>query len=173
MKFKAEFLPGREAFVYTIAPEFRPDARSSGYLVFAPVRTTAGAIVVVNRGFTPEQREYQAHDKPSGVIEITGAMRWPEQAGWFVREYDGSDDTWFARNHHGMAAQNEWGPVAPFYVALESPQPAGGVPRAGVHRPNLRNVHLQYAMTWYGLALVVVVMFAFWVRARHRNTFMA
>jgi len=34
---------------------------------------------------------------------------------------------------------------------------------------NLRNEHLQYALTWYGLALVVVVMFAFWVRGRGQS----
>jgi surfeit locus 1 family protein len=34
---------------------------------------------------------------------------------------------------------------------------------------NLRNEHLQYAITWYGLAAVVVVMFAFWLRDRNQS----
>jgi surfeit locus 1 family protein len=168
VKFKAEFLPAREALMYTGDSEFRPDARRSGYLVFAPARTPDGAVVVVNRGFTPEQREYQAHDTSPGIIDIVGAMRWPERAGWFVREYDDADRIWFARNHLGMAVHTDWGPVAPFYVELESPRPAGGVPRPGLRKVGLRNAHLIYAMTWYALAVVVVVMFGFWLRARAR-----
>jgi len=38
------------------------------------------------------------------------------------------------------------------------------LPRAGPLTANLRNEHLQYAITWYGLALVVAVMFVYWVR---------
>jgi surfeit locus 1 family protein len=168
VRLKAEFLPGREAFVYTTAPESRLDGRMPGYWVFAPARTLGGVVVVVNRGFTPEQREHQAHGTPSGVIEIVGTLRWPEPAGWFVREYDGDADMWFARNHLGMAARNNWGHVAPFYIELETPQPPGGLPRPGVRRANLRNVHLQYAITWYALAVVVVVMFGLWLGGRRK-----
>ena len=159
VKFKGEFLPAREALMYTSTPVSRPDARPSGYLVFAPARTPDGAVVVVNRGFTPEQRD-QAHDTPQGAIDIIGVMRWPEPAGWFA-EYDGVDDVWFVRNQLGMAVRNDWGAVAPFYVELESPRPPGGLPLPGVRKIELRNVHLIYAVTWYALAAVVAVMFVF------------
>jgi cytochrome oxidase assembly protein ShyY1 len=56
----------------------------------------------------------------------------------------------------------------PRFIELESPQPPGGLPRAGALKVNLRNEHLQYAITWYGLAVVVVVMFAFWFGARRQ-----
>ena len=48
----------------------------------------------------------------------------------------------------------------------ERPEPPGGLPRPGRIRPNLPNNHLQYALTWYGLALVLVVVFGVWVRGR-------
>jgi cytochrome oxidase assembly protein ShyY1 len=103
------------------------------------------------------------------MIEMVGALRWPEGAGWFVREYDATDDTWFARNHVAMAAHNDWGLAGPFYVELESPVPPGGFPRPAALQVNLRNEHLQYAITWFGLAAVVVVMFGVWLRARGRG----
>jgi cytochrome oxidase assembly protein ShyY1 len=36
----------------------------------------------------------------------------------------------------------------------------------------LRNDHLNYAITWYGLAAVLVVMFVLWAarRRRHENS---
>jgi len=169
VKFQAEFVAGREALVYTGGSALRPDVKSPGYFVFAPARTMAGAMVVVNRGFSPDARA-RAPDspKPPGMIEMVGALRWPERPGWFVREHDEVEDTWFARNHVAMAAHNEWGFPGPFYIELEGPVPAGGLPQPGPLRVNLRNEHLQYAITWYGLAAVVVVMFAVWLRARRR-----
>ena len=56
-----------------------------------------------------------------------------------------------------MARQRGWGDVAPFYVEQEAPVPPGGVPHPAPLRVNLPNHHLQYALTWYGLALVLVV----------------
>jgi surfeit locus 1 family protein len=51
---------------------------------------------------------------------------------------------------------------------LETSSGAGALPQSGRLTVNLRNEHLQYAITWYGLAVVVVVMFAFWLSARRQ-----
>jgi surfeit locus 1 family protein len=48
---------------------------------------------------------------------------------------------------------------------LESPPP-GGYPRPGALKVSIRNEHLQYAITWYGLAAVVIVMYAVWLAKR-------
>ena len=58
--------------------------------------------------------------------------------------------------------------MAPFYVEQESPVPPGGLPQPGKLVVRLRNEHLQYAVTWYGLALVLVVVFAVWARSSGR-----
>jgi cytochrome oxidase assembly protein ShyY1 len=93
-------------------------------------------------------------------------MRWPESRGVFSPKDDPDHNLWFVRDPVAIAATKGWADVAPFYIELESPQPASGLPRAGRLRANLRNEHLQYAITWYGLALVVVIMFGFWVSGR-------
>ena len=59
--------------------------------------------------------------------------------------------------------------VAPFYIDQEAPVPAGGVPRPAPLKVNLRNEHLQYALIWFGLALVLAVSFGFWVFGRRRE----
>jgi surfeit locus 1 family protein len=60
-----------------------------------------------------------------------------------------------------------WGAVAPFYVEQEAPLPPGGWPQPGKLVPNLPNNHLQYAVTWYGLALVLLGVFvAYALRSR-------
>ena len=59
--------------------------------------------------------------------------------------------------------------MAPFYVEQESPPVPGGLPQPGRIVPHLRDAHLQYALTWYGLALVLVLVFASWVFKSNRE----
>ncbi len=167
MKLSVELQSGREALVLPATTALRPDIKTPGYFLFTPARTREGGLVVINRGYVPEPKgSPERYAPPTGMVEVVGALRWPEAANPFVRSYDPAAAIWFVRDHVEMAARNGWGAVAPFYLEMESPQPAGGLPRAGVLRPNLRNEHLQYAMTWYGLALVVMVMLGSWLMSR-------
>jgi len=174
VRFSATLGPGAEALVYTGGSALRGDASGPGYWVSAPARLASGDTVVVNRGFVPEGRQDPATRKAgelAGPVEMVGVMRWPEPRGAFAPADDPAKNLWFVRDQNAMAAAKGWGdkssgPVAPFFVELESPQPPGGLPHPDTLKPNLRNEHLQYALTWYGLAAVVVAMFAFWLRSR-------
>jgi surfeit locus 1 family protein len=170
--FPAEFLPGEEALVYTSGSSLRPDVNGPGYWVFAPARLAGGSLVVVNRGFVPEGRQdlkTRAEGRAPGVIDIVGVMRWPEQRGPFTPKDEPGRNLWFARDPAAMAAAKNWGNVAPFYIDQEAPLPPGGLPRAGPLKASLPNNHLQYAVTWYGLALVILVAGLVFVRARARG----
>ena len=76
---------------------------------------------------------------------------------------------WFSRDSTAIAAAKGVGPVAPFYIEQESPPAPGGLPVAGVLTPSFPDNHLGYAITWYGLALVLAGSFAFWVASRRRQ----
>jgi len=172
VRFRAEFLRGREARAYTAGSALREDIKAPGYFAFAPARLADGGLVVVNRGYVPNPRP-DASVRPiglnEGAVEIMGVMRWPEAPNWFVPAHNTSQDLWFVRDQQAMAAAYEWGEVAPFYIDQEAPVPAGGVPRPGPLKVNLRNEHLQYALTWFGLAAVLVIAFFFWARSRRRE----
>lgn len=169
----AEFLHHQEALVYTTGSALRADVSGPGYWVFTPARLADGSLVAVNRGFVPEGRQNPStrpEGQISGRIDIVGALRWPEAPGWFAPKGDAAHNLWFARDHLAIAAAKNWGEVAPFYVEQEAPPAPGGLPRAGRIEPKLPNHHLQYASTWYGLALVLLGVFAFWLRARARDS---
>ena len=76
------------------------------------------------------------------------------------------------RDHREMAKLKHWGDrVAPFYIEQESPVPSGGLPRPGKLSVKLRNDHLGYALTWFGLAAALVIIFAlFALRQRRAST---
>jgi surfeit locus 1 family protein len=169
VKFSAVLLPGAEALVYTSGSALRSDVSGSGYWVFALARLPAGGLVVINRGFVPQGWQDSAAPDAAGMpanTDLVGVMRWPESRSVFSPKDDPDRNLWFVRDPVAIATAKGWGDIAPFYIELETPQPASGLPRAGRLRANLRNEHLQYAITWYGLAVVVVTMFVFWVSGR-------
>jgi cytochrome oxidase assembly protein ShyY1 len=155
---------GDDALVYTSGSTLRDDVKSPGYFVFTPARLPGGPTIVVNRGYMPER----SAPRLSGAQDIVGSLRWPEAPSMFVSERDGSG-IWYARDHRAMARALGWGEVAPFYVEQEAPVPPGGLPHPAALHPRLRNDHLQYALTWFGLALVLAVMSALWFFKQRRD----
>jgi surfeit locus 1 family protein len=166
VRFRAEFAPTREVYAYVAGSALRSDIKEPGYFVFRPGRLPDGRTVVVNRGYVP--LEYSAQS-PAGTIEVTGYLRWPENTPWFMTASNTSGDTWFVRDQRAMAAAQGWGEVAPFYVDQETPIPPGGLPRPSALSVTLRNDHLGYALTWFGLAAVLVGVFGFWLLSRRRE----
>ena len=67
-----------------------------------------------------------------------------------------------------MAEAKGWGSVAPLAVELEAPAPPGGLPKPGKLQAKLPNNHLNYAITWYGLAGALLLVFGFWMKQRLR-----
>jgi len=171
--FPAEFLEGQEALVYTVGSPFRPDVTETGYWVFAPAQLAGGSIVVVNRGFVPlgaKDPAARAGGNIRGTVDIVGVVRWPESRGLFTPADDPKTNVWYLRDPKAMAAEKKWATTAPFYIDQEAPVPPGGLPKPGKLSVELPDNHLQYAITWFGLALglagVYVVLLAGRLRRR-------
>jgi surfeit locus 1 family protein len=162
VRLRVEFPKTSDALVYTSGSAIRDDVKGAGYFVFSPARLPNGQQVVVNRGFVPT-RSYPAI---TDAVDIVGVLRWPESGSAFVADHDAAGEVWMVRDPAAMAQFKRWGAVAPFYVEQEAPVPPGGLPHPAPLKVQLRNDHLQYAVTWYGLAAVLVVMFAIWAVRR-------
>src|SRR5260370_9141097 len=163
----AEFLNDREALVYTIGSSLREGSSVPGYWVFTPARLADGALVMVNRGFVPDGKQDPAtrpDGEVAGPINMVGVLRWPEPPGIFTPAGDPTRNIWFSRDSNAIATAKGVS-VAPFYLELESPDPPGGRPRTGRLHPTLPNNHLGYALTWLGLACVLVGVYCTWLFA--------
>ena len=174
VKFPAEFLDGQEALVYSAGSAFRPDVKGPGYFVFAPARLAGGSLVIVNRGFVPLDRKdpaTRAQDTPHGSIDIVGIVRWPETRGLFTPSGDPQNNVWYLRDSASIAAAKKWATAAPFYIEQESPVPSGGLPLPGKLEVNLPDNHLQYAITWFGLALALAGVYLVWLIRRLRRVY--
>jgi surfeit locus 1 family protein len=167
--FPAEFLPGQEALVYSAGSALRPDVQGAGYWVFAPARLAGGSIVLVNRGFVPPEHKDPAQrgeGTPHGIIDVVGVMRWPEARGTFTPADDPKKNIWFLRDSKSIADFKKWATAAPFYIDQEEPVPAGGWPKPGKLEVRLPDNHLQYAITWFGLALALAGVYVVWLARR-------
>jgi surfeit locus 1 family protein len=172
--FPAEFLPGQEALVYSAGSALRPDVKGAGYFVFAPARLAGGSLVIVNRGFVPLDRKdaaSRAEGAPHGSVDIVGIVRWPETRGLFTPADDVAGNVWYLRDIAAIAAAKKWPAAAPFYIDQESPVPPGGLPLPGKLQVNLPDNHLQYAITWFGLALALAGVYLVWVIRRLRRVY--
>ena len=103
---------------------------------------------------------------------MTGLIRFPQPASWFAPGDDARRNVWFSRDPAEIAKAFGLARVAPVIVDADAdaakPAAAGAeAPRGGQTRLALRNDHLSYALTWFGLAIVLAAVFgAFALRRR-------
>jgi len=175
VRFAAAYEPGPDAMVYSSGSAVRDDISGPGTWAFLPARLSTGETVVINAGFvqnTMQDRGQQDRAvKPlvtGEPVALTGYIRFPEPAGVLTPAENVAKRLWFTRDHLAMAHALGWGEVAPFYIDLEAPAPANGIPKPGALDVHLRDDHLQYAITWFALAGAVVIAFGVWLRAQRR-----
>jgi cytochrome oxidase assembly protein ShyY1 len=171
--FTATYVRLPDAMVYSAGSAVREDASSPGTWAFLPARLGSGEMVVIDAGFianTMQERALQDRAVAKLVtgepVTLTGYLRFPESAGLLTPAESRDKRLWFTRDHLSMARTLGWGEVAPFYIDLEMPVPANGIPRPGPLTPHLRDEHMQYALTWFSLAIALVIAFIVWARGR-------
>jgi surfeit locus 1 family protein len=146
----------------------------SGFYVYTPLRLTSGDTIFVNRGFVPYDRKDPAtrpEGQVAGQVTVTGLVRpgLVEKPSLLVPDNDTASNIFYwkdiraMRDTSGLPASES---VLGFFVDADDAPNPGGLPRGGVTIIDLPNSHLQYALTWYGLAaaLAVVVAGMLWRR---------
>jgi len=87
-------------------------------------------------------------------------VRAPEARNAFTPADDPARNLWFARDPQAIARLHRLERVAPFLIDADASPLPGGWPRGGQTLLNLPNNHLQYAVTWFGIALTLIGVFA-------------
>ncbi|MEX0350407.1 MAG: SURF1 family protein [Paracoccaceae bacterium] len=133
-----------------------------GYRIIAPFQTE-GRRVMVDRGFIP----LEDRDTPRalGAMEVTGNLHWPQEVDGFTPEPDIDENIWFARDVSALADQLGTKPI--LLIARNQTDP--NITPLPVDSAGIPNDHLQYAVTWFGLAAVWAGMTGFFLwRTRAR-----
>ena len=147
----------------------------AGWRILTPFETTDGDIVFVDRGIVPDSLKDAASRKAGqieGAVEVVGLARAPEEQGLFTPDNHADANRWFWRDVSGMAGSLPPGMAEKtlgFMVEAESQAVPGGWPKGGVTRLTLPNRHLEYAITWFGLAAALFAVFVAYARYRLRQ----
>lgn len=147
----------------------------AGFYVYAPLALADGRYLFVNRGFVPYDLK-EAATRPEGVLQgeqvVSGLARarLSGKPGFMVPDNDEAKNIFYWKDLDRMAAsvglpENA---VLPFFLDADATPVPGGLPRGGVTQIDLPNSHLQYAVTWYGLAFALALVCAF-AYVRRRN----
>ncbi|MEI9415279.1 SURF1 family protein [Mesorhizobium sp. Cs1321R2N1] len=134
-----------------------------GYWVLTPMRTDRGFVVLVNRGFIPQERKAEFERERGGLTApavIDGLLRMSEPGGGFLRKNDATGNRWYSRDVAAIAtARGLTTNVAPYFVDAEA-SGIEGWPRGGLTVVTFRNSHLVYALTWFTLAAMLATALA-------------
>ena len=151
---KGRFDHPHEAYVFTT------DASGAAvYHVLTPLQSDDGKVLIIDRGEVPKDLldpATRAAGNPQGEVRVTGVWREPDAPGLFTPAPDTRHRVWFARDLTGIAAADNLALSAPVVIEADASPNPGGWPKGGQTVVSFRNQHLSYAVTWYGLALVLL-----------------
>ena len=163
MQYRKVALSGRfdnskEAYIFTTGAGGDPV-----YHVLTPFITDDGRTLIVDRGEIPKARlSPQSRQAVEGQIRITGVWRVPDAPGLFTPGPVPDQHIWYARDLAGIAAADHLRLAAPVVVEADNTANPGGLPVGGQTVVDFPNNHLEYALTWFGLAIGVFgVYFAY------------
>lgn len=171
VKVEGQLLNDREIHLYALDDKYGP-----GFHVITPLRLAAGTIALVNRGFVPNDLKdsgKRTAGQVAGDVTVTGLLRHGDVQTMFVPANDPARNIWYWRDIDAMATTlGADAPRVHRYVIDAEADPAspGGWPKGGVTRVELPNRHLEYALTWYGLAGALVAVFIAFAVTRWRQT---
>ena len=149
---RGRFLDDRETLVQAAT------RLGGGFWVMTPLQTDAGFIVLVNRGFvSTEQRRSRDWARVPGEVAVSGLLRLSEPGGGFLRDNRPAEDRWYSRDVVAIAHARGLAEAAPYFVddAAAADTTPGRGPVSGLTVLKFNDNHLQYALTWFALALLL------------------
>jgi surfeit locus 1 family protein len=137
----------------------------TGFYVYTPLALADGRYLLVNRGFVPYENkapETRGEGQLPGEVAVTGLARsrLTQKPSSIVPDNDLAKNIFYWKDLDAMVATAGLPAdrVLPFFLDADSTPVAGGMPEGGVTQIDLPNSHLEYAVTWYGLAIALVAV---------------
>lgn len=141
-----------------------------GVYLFTPLdaadpATGGRRFVYVNRGFAPQDfkdASARAEGLVAGEVRVEGLFRRAEEKRgfekWLAPKDQPADNLYFVRDPRILAARHSID-VPACYIDSSGRESAGPWPKGGLTRVDLPNRHLEYALTWFGLAAALLGVF--------------
>ena len=155
VKFKGEFNFEKQIFLYSLNDNGVP-----GYEIITPLQTQSNEILLVNRGWIKEELKSESQ-KNINLIDtnsFSGIIKKISKSNPFKPDNDLKNNIWFTvnieelENYMGFDLNN-------YILYLENSHNKILTPKK--ISPNLPNNHLKYSITWYSVALSILLYFLY------------
>ncbi|PUB16300.1 SURF1 family protein [Yoonia sediminilitoris] len=126
----------------------------TGYRVISAFETSLGPTILLDQGLLPLDSKQSA--PLTDPMQVTGTLLWPDDQNSNTPDPDLGKNIWFARN---VATMSQHLGTQPLMVVTSTTTPTD--PRLTplpVTTANIKNDHLEYAITWFLLAAVWATM---------------
>jgi len=144
-----------------------------GVDIITPLVQENGQTVLVDRGFVPDALRdpaTRAAAQTAGEVSLTGVLRLSQPPGMFTPAANRQSRLWFVKDVPSMAGALGVA-VPPVLIEADATPNPGGWPLGGRTQVEFANDHLQYAITWFGLALALLTVYLLYHRSRGRLGF--
>jgi surfeit locus 1 family protein len=145
----------------------------AGYrlITACPIAAAGYSSILVDRGFTPFEQAQAAMQPGRAALPapVVGVLRKGDRPSFVTPKNRVGENLWYSRDVPAMAGQLHVSAPAPVYLMIERPAPAGPGPIPAPIPANIPNRHLEYALTWFGLAAALIGVYAAMLLRRRRN----
>lgn len=138
----------------------------AGYRIIAPFELSDGRRILLDRGFVRSTAKESL--RGTGALEVTGNLHWPQEVDGYTPEPDLVGNIWFARDVPRLATALDTLPILLIVRTTSETNPA--TTPLPIDSAGIPNDHLQYAITWFSLAAIWLVMTGFFLRGSRART---
>ncbi|MDP6390227.1 MAG: SURF1 family protein [Alphaproteobacteria bacterium] len=165
VRLKGRYLHDKELYLLG-----RSRSGEAGVHVLTPlVRDGRRGVVLVDRGWVPPKHKdpaTRAKGQIAGTVAVEGLVRIAKPPGFFTPDNDPGKNLWFFFDPVPMAAAAGLGSLPAYYVLSNDDKLPGGLPKGRQWRLDIRNDHLEYAITWYSFAVALLVIYVVYHRQK-------
>jgi surfeit locus 1 family protein len=158
--------------IYVVHARVDDGPTRPGFRVLTPFTLTSGGTILVDRGWVDDARRDPSTRKAGqveGIVDITGTLQPAGKAAYFTPPPDVAKRVFYVRDVGLMAKSYSLSLRSPLIFEVAS-GPVGG-PEAMPSRVSIPDNHLSYAITWFSLAIVLMVVYLRYHQTLGRLTF--
>lgn len=168
IKVKGHFVAGNDIYLYG---RRSTQAQKDGYYLLRPFKTEQGEVIIVAHGWFghTDKNKVIAEVVNSSDVEITGITLPGEKPKLFVPKNDLKNNVWFTLDLQ-QAEDLSHLKLQPFFLLeTDALLPDFLKPISTANLAHIRNDHLEYAVTWFCLAIALTIVYGVYARRESSN----
>ena len=153
VKFNGTFDFEKQIYLYSLNSKGTP-----GYDIITPIKTNSNEILLVNRGWINKDVRDNKNINSVNSKSFEGILKKITKPNLFKPENDIENNIWYSLKLEDLESFTGY-KLNNFVLYLQNNQ--NNLVKNKIISPNLPNNHLKYAITWYSVALSILLYFLY------------